>query len=78
MSKTFKDSPQRKQARSSRGRQYNISVRAVRLDVPDYRRLSKALIQQALAEAEAEAHTKPETPETDPASDASTEQERRD
>jgi hypothetical protein len=78
MSKTFKDSPQRKQAISGRGRQRNISVRAVRRDPPDYRRLSKALIQLALAEAEAEAPTKPEPPETDPASDVPTEQERRD
>lgn len=61
MSKTFKDSPASKQNRSSsgsgrgRGKQRNISVRAVRRDPPDLRKLSRALIQLAVAEAEAEA-----------------------
>lgn len=58
MSKTFKDAPASKQNRSGpgrgRGRQRNISVRAVRRDPPDLRRLSRALIQLAIAEAEAE------------------------
>jgi hypothetical protein len=59
MSKTFKDAPGRKQNRSGpgrgRGKQRNISVRAVRRDPPDLRKLSRALIQLAIAEAEAEA-----------------------
>src|SRR5436853_370504 len=44
MSKTFKDSPQGKSERSRRGRQRNISVRAVRRNPPDLRKLSRALI----------------------------------
>lgn len=59
MSKTFKDGPGSKQNRSGprrgRGRQRNISVRAVRRDPPDLRKLSRALIQLAIADAEAEA-----------------------
>lgn len=59
MSKTFKDSPASKQNRSGpgrgRGKQRNISVRAVRRDPPDLRKLSRALIQLTVAEAEAEA-----------------------
>lgn len=56
MSKTFKDSPQRKQDPGARGkqRQRNISVRAVRRDPPDLRKLSRALIELAMAEAAAE------------------------
>lgn len=60
MSKTFKDSPASKQNRSGsgrgRGKQRDISVRAVRRDPPDLRKLSRALIQLAVAEAKAEAH----------------------
>jgi len=59
MSKTFKDAPGSKQNRSApgrgRGKQRNISVRAVRRDPPDLQKLSRALIQLAIAEAEAEA-----------------------
>jgi len=59
MSKTFKDAPGSKQNRSGpgrgRGKQRNISVRAVRRDPPDLRKLSRALIQLAIAEAEADA-----------------------
>ncbi|MFL6164298.1 MAG: hypothetical protein ACJ74U_19015 [Jatrophihabitantaceae bacterium] len=59
MSKTFKDAPGSKQNRSGpgrgRGKQRNISVRAVRREPPDLRKLSRALIQLAIAEAEAEA-----------------------
>lgn len=55
MSKTFKDSPQGKSVRTHRGRQRNISVRAVRRDPPDLRKLSRALITLAMAEAAAEA-----------------------
>jgi hypothetical protein len=53
MSKTYKDSPDRKRARKSRQR--NISVRAVRREPPDLRKLSRALISLAMAEAAAEA-----------------------
>jgi hypothetical protein len=59
MSKTFKDQPENQQRRSGpshsqgRSRRRNISVRAVRRDPPDLRKLSRALI--ALAQAEAEA-----------------------
>jgi hypothetical protein len=53
MSKTYKDSRSSKAAR--RGRQRNISVRAVHRDPPDLRKLSRALIQLALAQAEADA-----------------------
>jgi len=52
MSKTFKDQPRRK---GSRTKQRTISVRAVRRDPPDLRKLSRALIALAMAEAAAEA-----------------------
>ena len=59
MSKTSKDAPASKQNRRGpgrgRGKQRNISVRAVRRDPPDLPKLSRALIQLAIAEAEAEA-----------------------
>jgi len=59
MSKTFKDAPGNEGNRSvpgrGRGKQRNISVRAVRRDPPDLRKLARALIQLAIAEAEAEA-----------------------
>jgi len=57
MSKTFKDSPKHKQLRTGRGsgRQRNISVRAVRRDPPDMRKLARALIQLAVAQAETDA-----------------------
>lgn len=56
MSKTYKDAPGGKDrpARTGRGRQRNISVRAVRRDPPDLRKLSRALISLAMAEAAAE------------------------
>ena len=53
MSKTYKDSPKAKAAR--KGRERHISVRAVRRDPPDLRKLSRALITLAMAEAAAEA-----------------------
>ncbi len=53
MSKTFKDSPRYKQVRG--GRQRNISVRAVRREPPDLRKLARALIQLSIAQAEADA-----------------------
>jgi hypothetical protein len=66
MSKTYKDSPKNKRDRtgSGKGRHRAISVRAVRRDPPDLRKLSRALIQLAMAEAEAEV---PETVATPPA-----------
>jgi hypothetical protein len=53
MSNTYKDSQKSKAAR--KGRERHISVRAVRRDPPDLRKLSRALITLALAEAAAEA-----------------------
>ncbi|MDQ1745486.1 MAG: hypothetical protein QOE23_3825 [Pseudonocardiales bacterium] len=53
MSKTYKDSQRSKAAR--KGRERHISVRAVRRDPPDLRKLSRALITLAMAEAEAAA-----------------------
>jgi hypothetical protein len=44
----------RKNLRSGGGRQRRISVRAVRRDPPDLRKLSRALIQLAIAQADAE------------------------
>jgi len=58
MARTYKDSPQSKQNRdggSGRGRKRHISVRSVRRDPPDVRRLSRAVIALALAQADAEA-----------------------
>lgn len=49
MSRTRKDSPK------GGGRERHISVRAVRRDPPDLKKLSRALIQLAMAQAEAEA-----------------------
>lgn len=53
MSKTYKDSLKGKAAR--KGHERSISVRAVRRDPPDLRKLSRALIALAIAEAAAEA-----------------------
>lgn len=55
MTKTFKDSSKRKPERAGSGRQRRISVRAIRRDPPDLRKLSRALIELAMAEARAEA-----------------------
>lgn len=57
MSRTYKDSSKDRQprSRSGRGRPRNISVRAVRRDPPDLRRLSRAIIELAVAQAEADA-----------------------
>jgi hypothetical protein len=52
MSRTYKDSPNAKHSRP-RGRRRDISVRAVRREPPDLRKLSRALISLAMAEAEA-------------------------
>jgi len=82
MSKTFKDAPESKQNRSGpgrgRGRRRNISVRAVRRDPPDLRKLSRALIQLALAEAEAEAQQAVTSDPDADAIDPAAEQERHD
>jgi hypothetical protein len=68
MSRTFKDSPRRRQQRrrGSRTRQRNISVRAVRRDPPDLRKLSRALIQVAMAQAEADAQAAAAGPDITP------------
>lgn len=57
MSKTYKDSQHNKRAHGhgSRTRQRNISVRDVRRDPPDLRRLGRAIIALAAAQAEADA-----------------------
>jgi hypothetical protein len=74
MSRTFKDSPNAKSR--GPGKQRNISVRAVRRDPPDLRKLSRALIQLAIAEAEAEAEQTAEcTNETSGDSPAGEEQD---
>ena len=82
MSKTFKDAPGSKQNRSGlsrgRGRQRNISVRAVRRDPPDLRKLSRAIIQLAMAEAEAEAEQARTKPVEQTEAESSADQERHD
>lgn len=50
MSRTRKDS-----RKASGARDRHISIRAVRRDPPDLRKLSRALIQLAMAQAEADA-----------------------
>jgi hypothetical protein len=57
MSRTYKDSPHGNEARyrAGKGRQRHISVRSIRRDPPDLRRLSRAVIALAMAQAEAEA-----------------------
>ena len=56
-----------KQQRSGRGGQRHISVRVVRRDPPDLKRLSRALIalamEQAAAEAAAEAQARAASPD---------------
>jgi hypothetical protein len=74
MSRTFKDSPQGKadRGRGGRARQRHISVRSVRRNPPDLRKLSRAVIALAMAEADAEvraarddhSHTENETETT--------------
>jgi hypothetical protein len=48
---------QNNRSRSVRPRERHISVRSVRRDPPDLRKLSRALLAIALAEAEAQAQT---------------------
>lgn len=53
MSRTYKDSKKV----TGHGRDRQLSVRAVRKSSPDLRKLSRALIQLAMAQAELEAQT---------------------
>lgn len=62
MSRTYKDSPRQRRT-DKPGRRRNISVRAVRRDPPDYRRLSQAVVESALAQAEADAQQTSDSPE---------------
>lgn len=56
-------------ARRNRGRDRRLSVRAVRRDPPDLRKLSRAIVAIALAQAEAEAQaqTDAQSAHTEPA-----------
>lgn len=82
MSKTFKDTPESRRNRSGpgrgRGKQRNISVRAVRRDPPDLQKLSRALIQLAIAEAEAEAQQTAEPPNSATSGELPADEEQRD
>lgn len=49
----------RRHKKGAGGRERHISVRAVRRNPPDLRRLSRALTQLAIAKAEAEAQRQP-------------------
>lgn len=56
MSRTYKDRPRHEQPRNrGRGRQRHISVRSVRRDPLDVRKLSRAVVALAMAQADAEA-----------------------
>lgn len=52
----------KRRARSSIGRERHISVRSVRRDPPDVRKLAKALIALAMAQAEADARAQQQRP----------------
>ena len=74
MSRTYKDS----RKVTGHGRERRISVRAVRRDPPDLRKLSRAVIQLAMEQAAAEAaakvahnaqHAKPSKTSRRPAAD---------
>lgn len=74
MSRTVRNTPtgdhgrsKRSDGRSQRLRQ--ISVRSIRRDPPDARKLGKAIIQLALAEAEAERAAQSDTSKTMPNTD---------
>jgi hypothetical protein len=56
MARTFKDASQGKagRGRGGRARQRHISVRSIRRDPPDLRKLSRAVIALAMAQADAE------------------------
>jgi hypothetical protein len=74
MSRTYKDSPNAKHTRPP-GRRRDISVRAVRREPPDTRKLSRALIALAMAEADASQAQDPAAPPpvTDRPAEADTE-----
>lgn len=57
MSRTYKDS---RKVNGRAGREHRVSVRAVRRDPPDLRKLARALIELAMAEAEADAQAETE------------------
>ncbi|MFL6162729.1 MAG: hypothetical protein ACJ74U_10925 [Jatrophihabitantaceae bacterium] len=82
MSRTFKDGPGNRPDRSGpgrgRGERRNISVRAVRREPPDLRKLSRALIQLAMDEAEAEAQQFATKPDEQADDEPSADQERHD
>lgn len=59
MSKSKKQTPQRG------ARQRRILVRGVRRETPDVRKLSRALIELAVAQAEADAQASPKANATD-------------
>lgn len=64
----------RRNIKGGGGRRRNISVRAVRRDPPDLRRLSRALVQLAMAQSESEAEaqrdpTEGHTPDTNSGND---------
>ncbi len=70
MSRTYKDSGKYKP------KERRISVRAIRRDPPDLRKLSRALIELAMAEAAAQAETQnddaPDTPDSNSRADEAT------
>ncbi len=69
MSRTYKDTNKAKGGRPRQQR--NISVRAVRRDPPDLRKLSRALIALALSETAAKTDSSPaaEPEQPDPATE---------
>jgi hypothetical protein len=62
----------------NRGRQRRVSVRAVRRESPDIRRLGRAIVALALAEAEAEAAAQRQAEEQDKETNQSDAREERD
>lgn len=70
MSRTYKDSGKYKP------KERHISVRAIRRDPPDLRKLSRALIELAMAEAAAQAETQnnddPNSPDSNGRADEAT------
>jgi hypothetical protein len=62
MSRTHKDS------KHLSTRERHLSVRAIRRDPPDLRKLSRALIQLAMAEAAAEAESQAKADSDEPSS----------
>ena len=56
-----RDSQDRSSTRSRRGRERRLSVRGELREEPDVRKLARAVIQMALAQAEADAHATADT-----------------